>query len=218
MNENELKESNALVVQEATELSIQSPEDYENAGKILVDIKAKMKQVKNYWAEPKKSAKLAHDQICEREKTMLKPLTDAEAIIKKTMLAYQTAVEKARKQELLEARRRQQEEADRLLADAVKAQESGDEYATQMNLAMAQMVNEMAPIDTMEMPTAKGTSIKTTWKARVVNPALVPAYVNGMEIREISMSALNRIAKMSEGQMKIDGVEFYLDSMMSVRA
>ncbi|MBQ7372514.1 MAG: hypothetical protein IJW67_11675 [Blautia sp.] len=215
--EKNLMVSGQLMVKEATELSISNSEEYEAAGKILVDIKTKMKKVKDYWAEPKRVAKAAHTQLCDREKEMLQPLTDAEAIIKKSMMTYQQAVEKARLAEIEEAKRRQQKEADRMLEKAIQAQTEGNDIDAEINLAMAQMVSDMKPIDITEAPKAQGTSIRKTWKARVTDPAKVPAYVNGIEIRKIDLTALNRLAKMSSGQLQIEGVEFYEESSMSVR-
>ena len=216
--EKQLEENGQLMVRQAEELTVKTDEDYASAGKVLVEIKTRIKQVQDYWSPLKKNASEAHKALCNREKEMLQPLKDAETVIKKTMLAYTTEVERKRRAEEEEIRRRQQEEAERLLADAVQAQESGDEMSAQMNLAMAQMVNEMTPMDVSSpAPKASGTSIKNVWKARVTNPTAVPAYINGMEIRQIDMAALNRIAKMSNGKMTISGVEFYEDSVMAVR-
>lgn len=216
--EKTLKEAGTLMIREASGLSIQSDADYEDAGKVLVEIKTRMKQVSDYWSPLKKNASEAHKALCAREKEMLDPLKKAEDIIKKTMVSYQQEAQRRRAAEEAEARRRQQEEADRLLADAVQAQEAGDEMSAQISLAMAQMVNEMEPVAAeTAAPKATGTTMKKTWKARVVNPMEVPAYINGMEIRTIDMGALNRLAKMSGGKMTIPGVEFYEDVTMAVR-
>ena len=56
-----------------------------------------------------------------------------------------------------------------------------------------------------------------TWKARVTDPKLVPAYFDGYELREINMTALNALARQYEGGLDIPGVEFYQENQMSVR-
>jgi hypothetical protein len=66
--------------------------------------------------------------------------------------------------------------------------------------------------------TPKGVSVRTTWKARVTDPKLVPAYFDGYELREINMTALNGLARQYEGGLDIPGVEFYMDETLSVRA
>lgn len=215
--EQQLQVSGQLMVDQAKKLVVNTHEDYEAAGKFLVGIKTRMKQVKDYWKKPKADAKAAHDSICAREKEMLSPLSEAESVIKKTMVAYQAAVEKARREAEEAARRRQQEETERLIAQAISAEESGNEQEAAINMAMAQMVEEMKPTQGISKPTATGTSIRKTWKARVVDPTIVPAYVNGIEIREIRMTKLNDLAKMTNGTLEIPGVEFYIDQQLSVR-
>lgn len=209
--ESQLESSGNLMIAEAQRMTIESQSDYEYAGRFLVEIKTRTKQVKDYWAKPKSDAKSAHQTICDREKEMLRPLADAEAIIKKSMVNYQAAVEKARREAEEAARKRQQEEADRLLEQAIAAEECGNDRDAAVNMAMAQMVSDMNATPVIAAPKATGTSVRKTWKARIVDPTLVPAYANGLEIREIKMTALNSIAKMTNGTASIPGVEFYED-------
>ena len=87
-----------------------------------------------------------------------------------------------------------------------------------MSMAMAQMIDDMKPTQAVAKPTASGTSVRKMWKARVVDPKLVPAYVNGIEVREIKMSALNNLAKMTNGELQVPGVEFYEESGIVARS
>ena len=182
--EEQLEKSGAAAVQTAKAFKIAGQEDYEQGAKYLNGIKTRAKQIAEYWKPAKEAADKAHKQLVAKEKQMLKPLQEAEAIIKKTMLDYQRAVEKARREAEAEARRRQEEEARRLLEQA---------------------------------PTAQGTSIRKTWKAKLVDEKLVPAYFNGMELRSINMAVLNSLAKTTKGTMQIPGVTFYEDASLSVR-
>ena len=215
--EQQLEMSGIKAVQTARELTITSQEDYEKSAGYLTGIKTRMRQVTEYWKGPKQAAQKAHKELVEREKQMLKPLEEAERIIKRTMLNYQAAVEKARREAEAEARRRQEEEAMRLVEQAADAEAKGDDQAAAISMAMAEMVSEMPAAPQMDTPSAAGTSIRKAWKARVIDPALVPAYYNGMEIRTINMSAMNSIAKMSKGTAQIPGVEFYQESSLGVR-
>ena len=149
---------------------------------------------------------------------MLRPLSEAEKIIKNSMVVYQTAIEAERRKAEEEARRRKQEEVDRLLAESMKAEEKGNVVDAATNMAMAQMIDDMPSNVEMVAPKASGTSIRKTWKARIVDPKLVPAYVSGIEVREIKMSALNQIAKMTNGTLDVPGVEWYEEQTVSVRA
>ena len=96
--EHQLETSGQLTIKEAMSLNIESQKDYEQAGKFLVEIKTRAKQVKDYWAQPKTAAKNAHQTIVDREKAMLAPLMEAEKMVKNSMVNYQAAVERARRQ------------------------------------------------------------------------------------------------------------------------
>lgn len=216
--EDQLADSGQLTITQARGMVIESQQDYENAGRFLVEIKTRSKQVKDYWAQPKAAAKAAHQTVVDREKEMLAPLVEAERVIKESMVNYQKAVEQAQRQAEEEARKRQQEEADRLLQQAVESAASGDEMGEAINLAMAEMVNEMPTAAAIAPAKAAGISTSKTWKARVIDETIVPAYVNGMEVRKINLAALNSIAKMTKGTANIPGVEFYQDMSISARS
>lgn len=216
--EEKLQSSGALMVQKANEMTITTNEQYEDAGRFLVEIKTRMKQVTDYWKEPKAQAASAHKLICTKEKEMMTPLTNAEAIIKKSMVAYQKVVEEERRKEEERLQKLKQEEVDRQLAQAIAAEQNGDQQGAEMSMAMAQMIDDMKPTQAIAKPTASGTSVRKTWKARVIDPKLVPAYVNGIEVRQISMSALNSLAKMTNGELQVPGVEFYEDQSVVARS
>lgn len=215
--EQQLEQSGKLAVQTAKELTIATQDDYEKAGKFLVGIKTRTKQIQDYWKGPKDAANAAHKALVEKEKQMLAPLKEAEKIIKDTMLQYQAAVEKARREQEAEARRKQQEEVDRLLNQAADAGAAGDKQGEAIGMAMAEMVNDMPAATQMDTPTAAGTSVRKTWKARVTDPTAVPAYFNELELRTINQATLNNIAKMTKGTATIPGVEFYQESSLGVR-
>jgi len=216
--EQQLEQSGQLAVKTAKELTISSQDDYEKAGKYLVGIKTRTKQIQDYWKGPKDAAHAAHKAVVDREKQMLAPLKEAETIIKRTMVNYQAAVEKARREQEEAARRQQQQEVERLLNQAAEAGAAGDAQGEAIGMAMAEMVNDMPAAAQMDTPSAAGTSVRKSWKARVVDAAAVPAYFNGLEIRAINMAALNNIAKMTKGSATIPGIEFYQDTALAVRA
>lgn len=216
--ERQLEINGSMTVNRAREMQISSQADYEAAAGLLQDIKAQAKRIKDYWSEPKAKAAAAHKDIVAREKAMLNPLNEAESVIKGNMSKYMAAVEKARREAAEAAMARQKEEAERLLNQAINAEEGGDDQAAAINLAMAEMVTDMQTPSPIEAPRAEGVSTRKTWKARVTDPAQVPAYFNGMELRTINLSALNSIAKMTKGTASIPGIEFYEESTLAVRS
>ena len=208
--EQQMEQEGALVVKRVTGLTITNDAEYERGGDILKDIKARIKAVKDYWKAPKAAAQAAHKTLVDREKQMLKPLEDAEGTVKKTMLAYTT--EQRRIAE--EAAREALEVHARLTALVELAEQQGD--ADRAAFMRDMMDTEAQPAQ----PTvaAKGVSVRMTWKARVTDPKLVPAYFDGYELREINMTALNGLARQYEGRLNIPGVKFYQDETLSVMA
>ena len=213
--EQELERSGALIVRKAEGLTITTNEDYERGNALLKDIKTKIKAVKDYWKEPKAAAQQAHKQLVAREGAMLKPLEAAESLIKRAMLEYTTAQEKAAREAAEAARREREAEARRLEAIAAQAEADGDTDTAEIMRDMAEAVPVAEVVQAA--PKADGVSVRRTWKARVVDPKLVPAYFDGIELRTINMAALNTIAKWNRDKA-IPGVEFYEDATMSVRA
>ena len=209
--EQRMEQEGALMVKRVTGLTITNDAEYERGGDILKDIKARIKAVKDYWKEPKAAAQAAHKTLVDREKQMLKPLEDAEGTVKKTMLAYTT--EQRRIAE--EAAREALEEHARLTALVELAEQQGDADSAAF---MRDMMDTEEPQQVQPTATSKGVSVRTTWKARVTDPKLVPAYFDGYELREINVTALNGLARQYEGRLNIPGVEFYRDETLSVRA
>ena len=216
MMEQKLEQGGALMVKTARELTITTHEDYDKGTDYLKEVKTRIKAVKEYWKGPKEAANAAHKELVAKETQMLKPLQEAESIIKKAMLAYTTEVERKRREAEEAARKAREAEVRRLEAIAAKAEEQGDTDTAEVMRDMAEEV-PIGEIAAAAAPTAKGVSVRTTWKARVIDPKAVPAYFEGMELREINMTALNNIAKWRNGEAQIPGVEFYKDSTMSVR-
>lgn len=215
--EKKLELDGARMVKAAMGLKITTHEEYDRGANILKDIKIRVKFVKEYWKGPKEAANAAHKELVAKESQMLKPLTEAESIIKKAMQAYTSEVERKRREAEETARKAREAEVRRLEAIAAKADEQGDTDTAEVLRDMADEV-PIGEIVAQATPSAKGVSVRMTWKARVVDPKHVPAYYDGMELRTINQAALNAIARQYNGEAQIPGVEFYQDTGISVRA
>ena len=206
--EEQLTASGQAIIERAENMRIGNAREYEDAAAFLVEIKKRSKQMKEYWKPSKDAAKAAHARICEQEKAMLA-----------RMARYQTAEAEARREAERKAIKRQQIERDRLMNEAAEAEQAGDMHGAAISMAMAEMVEDMkASVLVAEPAKAVGTTVSKRWKARVVDEAAVPAYVNGMELRKINQTALDALARMSKGEASIPGVEFYQDTTISVKA
>lgn len=215
--EQNLAQSAELSIREAQAVSITDTPQYANASQLLVEHKKRIKAIQDYWSKPKTAAKAAHQEICDREKAMLAPFTQAETIIKGAMLTYQRKVEDERRAAEMEARRRQQEETNRIMAEALKAEQAGHTKEAEAIMVEAVAVEQKPLVVEVAAPKAAGISTKKTWKAVVTDDRLVPAYAHGFEIRTINQSALNAIARNSNGTAEIPGVMFFEDVSISAR-
>ena len=215
--ENQLAAIGSSAVKDANEMVISDAASNKLAADYLIEIKRRAKAVTEYWKEPKEAAKASHQKIVNLEKAMLKPLNEAEATIKQKMLAYQVAEAKARAAAEAEAARLQREERERMLAQAIEAEKAGDTIGAEANLAMAAIVEDMAAPIVAAAPKVEGISTRKVWKARVIDPALVPIMANGFEIRPVDMKMLQSIATTGKGKVSIPGVEFYEESVLAVR-
>ena len=214
--EAELARKGEMMVREAQGITITCQDDYERGSAILKDIKTRAKQVKDYWKGPKAAAQAAHKEIVAKEAQMLKLLQDAESLIKKAMQDYNADIERKRREAEEAARQAREAEMKRLEANAALARQQGDDDTADILMDMAEEV-PIRLTATEAAPTAQGVSVRKTWKARVTDEKLVPAYHEGCELRQINMSALNALARWSKGKAQIPGVEFYEASTMSVR-
>lgn len=215
MNELEQKQTGISTVEMAHSMTVETQLDYNNAAEVCKDIKWKAKQIEEYWKPLKEKAHAAWKDICGKEKQFLNPLSEAENAIKGKMASFQRA--KMEQERLLkeEQERFRKEEEARLLALAVKAEEEGKDEHGEYLVEMAQAVH-IAKFEQPKKVKTEGTAVKTVWKARVVNPVLVPVSIAGVLIRPIDEKALNNLAKVSKGNMEIPGVEFYEDVQIAV--
>ena len=105
---------------QAESMVILSDEDYTAAGEFGRLLKQKAAEVTSFFKPMKDSAHQAHKAICDREKTMLKPLKNAEAVVKKAMSDYFTEQERKRQEAEAAARRAAEAERERKLQEAAE--------------------------------------------------------------------------------------------------
>jgi len=217
-----------LLATEATEILVQAKtytiktaEQFQAVGEELKRIKGVRKQVDDLFDTIIKKAHEAHKAAVASKKQLTDPLDMAEGAFKKAMLVYNAEQQRlaAVEQEKLRAIAEEQarKEREKLEAQALKAMESGKEEKAEELLSCAETVQAFVPIVTPQVSTVSGVSTRKTWKAKVVNPSLVPAYSGDIELRKIDQGQLDRIAKMTSGSAKIPGVEFYEESSLAVR-
>ena len=204
---------------QAESIIIKTEEDYQSAGEFGRLLKKKSAEVTEFFAPMKKAAHDAHKQICDREKQMLTPLMNAEKVIKKTMGAFALEQERKKKEEEERLRKLAEEEANRLLAQAVEAEASGNAEVAKMameNASVIESAGRSIVIDAPQ-PKAEGVSMTSDWEIESIDSSLVPISIAGMEIRPVDEAAIKRLIKMSKGKIEIPGVKYKETARISFR-
>lgn len=196
----------SLIADQTKEMVIQNQQQYEQAAQIGREIKRKAKMVKDLFAPIKEAANKAHKAACAQEKLMLDPLNEAEKRIKQQMSLYTAEQERKRREAEEAARLAAQQQAQQLLQQAVDAEESGDEQATETLLEEAQIMQE-APL-VIETPALKvsGVSVRKDWEVELIDQDAVPVSVAGVVIRPVDLPAIKRIARATKGAIQIPGI------------
>lgn len=212
----------STLLTEAKQFVIRNIEQYKIAADELLRVKSIRKKINELMDPVIKKAHETHKEAVASKNKLTDPLDQAESSFKQSMLAYdreqQRIAAEAQAKARAEAGERARKEREALEAKALKAIEKGKEEFAEELISKAESVQAFVPIVEAETVKVSGISVKTTWKARVSNPQQVPAYFNGMEIRKIDNSQLDKIARMSNGTMQIPGIEFYEEKTMSASA
>ena len=217
--EDELTEEVTGIELRAGQLVVSTDDEYKEAGEFGRMLKGKMADVKSFFEPMKKAAHDAHKQICDREKTMLEPLKNAETILKQSMGAYALKKEQERKAAEEAARRLAQEEAERQLAASIEAEENGDSDAAKaamMDAEIADNASRMVSIPPEKLK-AEGVGTQKDWEIVSIDPSKVPVSLAGMIIRPVDESAVMKLIRASKGSIKIEGITYRETTKISFR-
>lgn len=95
----EIKAEIAPVVAQAAAVVIGNADQYENAAGFLKIVKGAQKRVLDFFGPIKAAAHAAWKKTTEGEAEIMRPLTDAENMVKRKMIEYQTEQERIRRAE-----------------------------------------------------------------------------------------------------------------------
>ena len=219
MKEAEIQHEVSLVEIKAKEMIITTNEEYEKAVEFGKQIKAQAKVVTDFFKPMKESAYQAHKTVCDREKKMLKPLREAEKILKKSITTYYQEQERKRV-ELEEKIRRQAEiERENKLNEAAILEELGKKEEAEVAFMDAQVIETVVANTTvvMDTPKTKGVSNTKDWEIESIDYEKVPVTFSGMEIRPVDEKAIMRLIRASKGSIQIPGVKYKETIKVSIR-
>lgn len=215
------KETNEIVSQSKS-LVIANGDHYKSASNDLMRIKGVLKRINEVFDPIVSKAHETHKAAVAAKKSLTDPLDTAEKAIKKAMIAYDEEQERIAKE--LEEQHRKEAEAKaaekkrELIDQADLAIELGADDTAEELLNQSDTVQALTPVVTANTVSVGGIAKKKTWKAKVVNPKLVPAYFGEFELRKINEWQLTKIAQMTGGAAQIPGVEFYEERGIAARS
>lgn len=206
-----------------------------NASYFLRSIKGLRADIQR-WFEPhveaametKRKAEAARKALTDERDRMEAPLVAAEGQVKRALLAWETEQERARRAEeqRLQAEAQRQAEATTL---AVAADLEREAVATG-NAEMLQEANDIleqpveAPVVVVKTftPKVQGVTYRDNWKAHedIDVRALAGAVANGSASPNLltpNMTALNQMARATQGTQRVPGVKFWNDRQIAAR-
>lgn len=188
---------------------------YIEAGEILKTIKGRYQEIETKRKEMTLPLDEAKRRIMDFFRQPLEQLSNAERQIKGAMLGFTQEQERIRREEeqrLQALARKEQERLDKLAIEEIsQAQKEGNlEKAEKILDTVAQVA---VPIVQSEKPKVQGIKTVTRWRYKVTDEALIPR-----EYLIPNEKLLANIAITTKGAIKIPGVEFYSESMVTSTA
>ena len=228
-----LPQEGAMLIQQALSfpvdvqgVKITTPEEAQGAVDQTRQIKALGKQIEDYRKSITDPMRAEIAAIMDTFRPAMEFLAKVETVLKGSITTYQqeqariaaAAAAEARRQEDADRVRQAQEQAaaEALLVKAEEAAQAGDTATAEALEAQAMAAQESAaPISTYVAPVAekpRGAAMRKVWKARVIDPALVPD-----QFKTINEKALDAYAKAMKQDAKVPGVEFFAEDSLAIR-
>jgi hypothetical protein len=206
---------------EARAVTITSQATYDRAVEMLRGAVALADEISAHYRPLKEKAYQAHRAICEAEKKLLAPPTEAASILKRSIAAWDQEQERLRREAeaRLAAEERRRAEGQQLAA-AAEAEALG---ATQEDVDA--ILSEPVPVVAVQAAPryqrAQGVVARTIYSARVVNlKALLRAVLDGTVPEQAIMANqtfLNAQARALKEAMQYPGVQLLREGTTTVR-
>lgn len=221
--------------EKATGLRITDAASCVNASHLLCSIKGLRAEIQKFWAphiesacETKRKAELARKALTDERDRMEAPLVDAEGTVKRTLLAWETTQEQIRRDEERRLQAEAQKKAEAITLAAAAAMEL--EATATGNAEMLQEAQDIldqpidAPVVSVAklMPKVQGVTYRDNWKAHetIDVKALAHGVADGV-VSEVlitpNMTALNQLARATQGTQPVPGVRFFNDRTIAAR-
>lgn len=216
MDELSLKTEVSLIEQQANGIDVFDEDSFKNAAEFLRNIKRAAGKITEFFEPLKTAAHNSHKAICAKENEFKKPIDNAEKIVKGKATAYQMEQDRIRREKERELLRIQQEEARRIAEEAARLEKEGKPEEAELVFEKA-IKEEQKTICVMPTPKADGISFKVDYDVVIESESNVPAYIRGICIRPVDLSAIKRLVVQTSGKIEIPGIKITETRNMSVR-
>lgn len=218
--ETKLGKEIATIEIEAEGLMINDDVTYAAAVDFGRKLKQKQAEVTDFFKPLKQAADMAHKVICDKEKTVLLPLQNAERTIKNGIARYQEEQRRIQREKEEELRRMQEEESRRKLEEAAQLESEGKTEAANDALIEAQVAESMSrtvSAPSYAAPAVSGLSSRKDWDVEIINESMVPVDYKGFPLRPVDVAAVKRLVKANKGNIQIPGVKIIETSNIALR-
>jgi sugar-specific transcriptional regulator TrmB len=195
-------------------VKVASNDDLMQCAERLKDIKGKAKELEAQRKSMTAPLDETKKKIMDLFRKPLEMLDQAEFMLKKGMLSYQQEQENIRKEAQRKAdeiaRKEAEKERAKLEAKIARAEASGKDEKAEELKQQAETIRPVSAIIENTVPVISGIATKKVWKYRVTNVDLIPR-----EYMVVNETLLGNLARSTKGAIKVSGVEFYADDVIS---
>jgi len=198
-------------VEQYKDWQIETAEDYMAAGALLKAIKEKLAKVDAHHKPMVDQAHQLHKSAIAARDALTKPLKAIGSHVRAECGRWDTAQREIARKAQAEADRIARKKADdEQLAEAERLEAEGHAAAAEAVLE----VPVAAPVAPVVPPAPKpaGISYRENWKAELVDFAAVPR-----DYLMVNWPEVNRVAKISKGEVEIPGFRIYSERTTAVR-
>lgn len=215
-----LEKEVSSVERQAAAIVIRTDDDLVQAKQFVAGIKSVTKRVEEFWKPLWDTTYRAYKTVVDRKKAMIEPLSNAKKTAKKEISRYVAEQERKRQEEAERLRRLAQEEMEKKLNEAAKAESEGDAVGAEYAMAEAEAYETVSLSKMSAAPATKvdGMSRRKTWKIKEIDLSKLPCEFAGVLLRPADEGAISNLIKASKGQIQIPGVRYEEDYIISVKA
>lgn len=220
MNVQELEVQTLSVPDRAKCLSIETNDQFMEAGELLRTIKGLRAEIDATFDPIISKAHEAHKEAIGQKKKVDAPLVEAEAILKPRIATYLREQERIRREEELRLRKQAEEEAARQqVAEAALLDDIGE--TDQANKILEEKPYVPPVVLPRATPKVAGISVRETWSAQITSlPDLVRAVAAGrapIQCLKADETFLNQQARSMKQALNWPGVKAVSDSNVAAR-